>query len=180
MVPAYLVFVILLLGIRVRLRTVAWCVAGFVLAVVGFAALDLSRAADQRTHLGRLIERIDERGIGDFVVVVQRKLSDNLGSVRTSSWGLLLLIFVVLLVWLRRRAPERLSALSERFPEWRPTWISFTVLAFLGYACNDSGIAVPGVMLAILVPALVYLLVWTSDGDATPPVPAPTTARVSA
>jgi len=37
--------------------------------------------------------------------------------------------------------------------------IGFAVAAVLGYALNDTGIAVPGVMLGILTPVLVLLLV---------------------
>ena len=162
MVPAYLVFLVLLFRVRVRWRTVMWCALALVLAVAGFAALDLSRPSDQRTHLGRLLERIDERGFGDFVVVVERKLSENLGSIRSSAWGLMLLVVFVLLVWLSRRAPERLAALTRRIPEWRPAWIAFIVLAALGYALNDSGITVPGVMLAVFMSSLVFLLAYTS------------------
>jgi hypothetical protein len=82
---------------------------------------------------------------------------------------------VVLLVWLSRRAPERLRAVTRRIPEWRPAWIAFIVLAVLGYALNDSGITVPGVMLAVFVPTLVFLLAYVaSPTPAAEPRAAPT------
>jgi hypothetical protein len=39
--------------------------------------------------------------------------------------------------------------------------IGIAAAAVLGYALNDSGIAVPGVMLSVLMPAMVFLLLRT-------------------
>ncbi|MFO7590203.1 MAG: hypothetical protein R6X23_04815 [Acidimicrobiia bacterium] len=167
MVPAFAITALLILGIRVRLRTVLWCVVGLAVALAGFATLDLSRPAQRRTHLGRLVERIDERGIGDFIVVVQRKLTDNLGSLRHSIWGLMLLIALVLAVWLYRRAPERVPDLLRRLPAIRVSAIGLGIVAALGYLLNDSGVAIPGVMLVVGLASLVWLL-CRFDPDATP------------
>jgi hypothetical protein len=56
------------------------------------------------------------------------------------------------------KAPERVSALRHRMPPLDACLIGLAAAAVLGYALNDSGIAVPGVMLGVLTPALVYLL----------------------
>ena len=152
---------------RVRLRAVLWCVVGLAVALAGFAALDLSRPAQRRTHLGRLVERIDERGIGDFIVVVQRKLADNLGSLRHSIWGFMLLVALALAVWLYRRAPERVPDLFRRLPAIRVSAIGLGIVAVLGYLLNDSGVAIPGVMLVVGLASLVWLL-CRFDPDAAP------------
>jgi hypothetical protein len=47
--------------------------------------------------------------------------------------------------------------------------------AVLGYALNDSGIAVPGVMLAVLTLATAYMLNRVDD-----PIPEPVVARADA
>ena len=62
LVPAFGVTAALLLGWRIRRQAVAWCVIGAVLAGGAFALLDLSRPPARRTHLGQLVERIDQRG----------------------------------------------------------------------------------------------------------------------
>jgi hypothetical protein len=174
MVPAFIVTAVLLLGWRVRWRTVAWCLTGLVVVLATATALDLSRPPERRTHLGRLVERIDERGIGDFVVVVQRKLGDNLGSLRGSVWGFMLPIALALGLWLALRARGRLRAVAEAWPEVSIAGIGLAIVGLLGWALNDSGIAIPGVMLAIAIACLVWLLVRT-DPDRAPdhaPVPA--------
>jgi hypothetical protein len=167
MVPAFAVTAVLLLGWRVRWRTVGWCVVGLVVAIGAFTALDMARPPDRRTHLGRLVERVEDRGIGDFVVVVQRKLADNLGSLRQSVWGFILPIALALALWLVFRARHRLVALREAIPEVQIAGIGLAIVAALGWALNDSGIAIPGVMLTVAMAALVWLLVRT-DPDRSP------------
>ena len=115
-VPAYVVTAVMLLGLRVRWQTVGWSVLGLVGVLAAATALDMSRAPEQRTHLGRLVERIEDRGFGDFVVVVQRKLADNLGSLRSSVWGFVLPIALVLGLWLVLHARHRLRALVDGRP----------------------------------------------------------------
>jgi len=167
MVPAFAITALLIVGARVRGRTLVWCAVGLAVALAGFTALDLSRPPQRRTHLGRLAERIDERGIGDFIVVVQRKLADNLGSLRHSMWGFMLLVALVLALWLYRRDPQRVPDLFRRVPGVRVAAIGLTIVAALGYLLNDSGVAIPGVMLVIGLASLVWLLVRFDPDTAT-------------
>ena len=55
MVPAYAVTATLLLGRRFRLRLVVVYGAATLVVLALFAAIDLSRPVDKRTHLGRLV-----------------------------------------------------------------------------------------------------------------------------
>jgi hypothetical protein len=179
MVPAFLVTAVLLLGWRVRWRTVGWCIVGLVLVLAAATALDMSRPPERRTHLGRLVERIEDRGIGDFVVVVQRKLGDNLGSLRSSVWGFVLPITLAFALWLVLRARYRLRAVVDAVPEIRIAGVGLAIVAVLGWALNDSGIAIPGVMLTIAIATLVWLLVrFDPDQVIAPPASGP--ARVPA
>ncbi len=188
MVPAFVVTAVLLLGWRVRWRTVAWSVVGLVVALAAFTALDMARPPERRTHLGRLVERIDDRGIGDFVVIVQRKLADNLGSLRQSVWGFVLPIALALGIWLFLRARDRLRRVVDDVPEARIAGVGLAIVGLLGWALNDSGIAIPGVMLTVAMASLVWLLVRT-DADrggtgtsrtGAPPARASTRARAGA
>jgi hypothetical protein len=64
--------------------------------------------------------------------------------------------FVAYLLWW---PPRRLLRLLERVPELGAALIGFGVLALLGYALNDAGVTVPGLMLGVLICTLVPLLV---------------------
>jgi hypothetical protein len=158
MVPAFAITAVLLLGRSIRVRTVLSTLAALALAIVLFTGLDLLRAPEHRTHLGRLAERIDQRGIGDFLVTIHRKLNENLSAFTHSVWGFMLPIAAWLIWWLVRRAPNRLRALSAAVPEGRVAMVGFAIVGVLGFLLNDSGIAIPGVMLAILIASTVWLL----------------------
>lgn len=156
LVPAIGATATLLFGWRFRGRLVAaYGLATF--AVIGvFAAFDLSRPPDRRTHLGRLVESVRTGGLHSFSTVVGRKLDSNLGVLTTSIWTVMVPIalgFVGYLVW---RAPSRVAAVRSFMPA---ALVGLGVAAFLGFALNDSGIAVPGVMLGVANIALVYLVV---------------------
>jgi hypothetical protein len=86
--------------------------------------------------------------------------------------------FVGYLFW---RAPGALDRVSEQVPTERAALAGLLVVMFLGFALNDSGIAVPGVMLGVLNASLVYLLLRTTDETAPIPEPArPDEARAAA
>jgi hypothetical protein len=46
----------------------------------------------------------------------------------------------------------------EWTPEYRATLVGFGILASLGYALNDSGVAIPAVMFTVLNATLAYLV----------------------
>ncbi|MBL8779127.1 MAG: hypothetical protein JNK12_24600 [Acidimicrobiales bacterium] len=162
-VPGAGITAVALLGWKIRWRTIAVWVVGGVLAMVAMGFLDLARPEEQRTHLGRLFERIGDEGFGAFVTVIFRKLDANLSVLTSSEWILMVPVvfaFVLYLIW---RAPGRLHRIQELIPQERASLYGFTVVAVLGFALNDSGIAIPGVMLGVLNASLVYLLLVTDD-----------------
>ncbi len=164
-VPAFGVTLSRYLGRRVRWRSVVSWTAGTAVVIAAFAAIDLARPVDQRTHLGRLVESVTDRGLGSLLTVMTRKLGANVSVITSSVWTAMVPIalgFVVYLLW---RAPGRIRMVRDTIPE---SLGGLAVVGFLGFALNDSGIAVPGVMLGVVNASLVYLTV-----RAVPP-PAPT------
>lgn len=178
MVPAYAVTIVALSGRRVRVRTLGLAVGAVAGVLVVAAVVDFARPARDRTHLGRMIERVRDNGLGEGWSIVERKLAANLGSIGTSILGVVLLVAVVAFVALWVRDPERVRAVLTTVPEWRAGCLGFAVLAVLGFALNDSGMTVPGIMLVVFVAAWVHLLVIgvdlmptrprTAGGRATP------------
>ena len=161
--PAYLVTGLLLLGVRIRRRTVLGLGLAAIAALALAAAADLARPARDRTHLGRLLTNARDRGISEITDVIGRKLNRNLDTWTTSAWRSMFVIGVLFVVYLAWRARPRVAALVARVPEMRASIIGFVVLTVLGYAVNDSGVAIPAVMLYVFVAAMVGLLVRSPE-----------------
>jgi hypothetical protein len=105
-----------------------------------------------------------------------------LATFRNTGWVLLVVGVLAALAYLGWRT-DRLRRLTEAVPTLRAGLISFAVLLVLQTILNDSGVAITGMMLAVLVPTLVVLAcrepgdegdagtpAVTPDGGATAPV----------
>jgi hypothetical protein len=168
-VPAFSLVALRLIGRPVSIRRLLVLGAGAVTAVIAFGLLDLARPAEQRTHLGRLFEQIAEDGVTPLSDVIIRKIGANLAVLPTSVWVPLVPSVLAFLAWLAWGSSARLEVLRTRAPELRPAFVGVLVAAVLGFALNDSGIAVPAMMLGVLNPVLVYLtLHWEPEEHSTP------------
>jgi hypothetical protein len=172
--PGFGLFAWLLLGRRIRLRTVLILAGVLVVAglLVGFA--DLMRPKDQQTHVGRFFDKVATGGLGDFFLTIRRKATENIDSF-TSTRLLWVLPVVALLVWfLWRLRGGRVRRLFHEVPVIRQTMLALAVVAVLGYALNDSGIAIPSLMAVVFECALVYVALDPALEPVTdPPRPAP-------
>ncbi|MCO5319225.1 MAG: hypothetical protein M9942_12395 [Microthrixaceae bacterium] len=164
LVPAAGVTAWMLLGWRIRLRTVVVGALVTIAVVVGFGLLDLTRPAAEQTHLGRLLADIGTNGAGAFETVVLRKLDANLSVLTSSVWTLMLPVVFAAVAFVMYWAPWRIRTISERIPEERAALAGLVVAMVLGFALNDSGISVPGMMLGVANASLVNLLLRV-DGD---------------
>jgi hypothetical protein len=169
LIPAFAVVAAQLEGWRVRLTARTAVILGGLTAMGVAAAIvvDLARPENQRTHLGRLVERISEEGWKPFGDVIVRKLDQNVATLSNSDWRPLLLIGLIALLFLFRTHTRPVSGLVDRIPELRTGLVGFSILAVLGYALNDSGVAIPAVMLGVLLPVLIALLL-ARDPHAAP------------
>ena len=155
-VPAIGITATQLLRIPIRVRLVAIWGSATLLVIGLFAAIDLSRPSDSRTHLGRLVERMGDDGVGSFTTVITRKLGANLGVITSTVWTAMVPLALLLGVYLLWRAPGAARAIRDAIPE---SLAGLLVVGVLGFALNDSGIAVPGVLIGVVNAALVYLMV---------------------
>jgi len=127
--------------------------------LAGFA--DLMRPRDQQTHVGRFFDELINGAPGDSFLTIRRKLDANLASFGGTKliW---VLPVVALLVWyLWRVRGGRIKPLFRSVPVVRQTMLALAVVAVLGYALNDSGIAIPAVMAIVFECALVYVALTT-------------------
>jgi hypothetical protein len=176
MLPAFAATGYLLLGMRIRLRTAVLGLAAAVIALVAFGLFDLTRPSDKRTHLGRLFETTESRGWAGLWTVIERKIYENLSVLLRSTWMLVVLVGVAFIAYVYSRHRTRLRAIVEWVPEMRASFIGFAIVATLGFAVNDSGIAIPGMMLSVFTPTIVVLLV-AAQRRVAPSEPAPRQAE---
>jgi hypothetical protein len=173
-VPAFALVALGLSGRSVSRRRVAALAAGGVAAVGALGFLDLLRPAGSRTHLGRLFEQIGHDGLQPLTDAIQRKIATNLSLIPTSIWIPLVPAVLAFYAWLAYGSSFRLGEIRNRAPQMRPAFVGLLVAATLGLALNDSGIAIPAMMLGVLNPVLVRLALHTDElGAGRSPAGAP-------
>jgi len=162
--PGFGLFAWLLLGRAIRLRTVV--ILGGVLVAAGMLVgiADLLRPRDQQTHIGRFFDELLNGAPGDSFLTIRRKIDANLASFGGTKL-LWVLPVVALLVWhLWRVRGGTIRPLYRAVPVIRQTVLALVVVAALGYALNDSGVAIPAVMALVFECALVFVALTPSDG----------------
>jgi len=155
LVPAGLVVVLGVAGVRVTWqRLLVAGVAGVVL-VGGIAVVDWLRPAAERTHLGVFVQRVVD---GSAWETVARKLGYAADTV-TSGWvavlTLAIVVGVVVVLWPRSRV--RVPAwelLERRWPPARPVVVGLLIAAVAGGLVNDYGVRIATVILVAAVPLL--------------------------
>jgi hypothetical protein len=161
--PAFGLFAWLLLGRTLRVRTVAILAAVLVGAglLAGFA--DLMRPRDQQTHIGRFFDEMINGAPGDSFLTIRRKLDANLASFGGTKLLWVLPVVAVLVWYLWRVRGGRIRPLYRAVPVVRQTMLALAVVAVLGYALNDSGVAIPAVMALVFECALVFVALTPTD-----------------
>lgn len=170
-IPAFTVLALLAGGARVTWRRAGWVLAGAVAVTAAFAGLDWLRPADQRTHLGQLVQTVIDGGLWD---VIARKASANLHIIDNNRPLTLLTLagvaFVVAALvrpvrrlvlspdggrygWLSRGTA--LGAITTAAPMLAPCLVATATALLIGFAMNDSGIAIPALGVSITVPLLI-------------------------
>lgn len=163
LVPAFVVFALVVLGIRPSVgRLAAAGVAGAV--VVGaIAVLDYLRPPEARTHFGRFVGQLLDGSAG---TIVQRKADSNIGLLVSSPLSILLPIFAVTLWLLLRRGGPLHDLLAD--PVLRGGLAAVGVAELVGFAVNDSGVAVPVAGGWLVVPLALALAAGVNRSSAAP------------
>jgi hypothetical protein len=161
--PAGAVVVLLLSGRKVDLKRLVVIGLGTLVIISAFAAVDLSRPKESRTHLGRIASKVIDADGGGLATVLARKLNANISILTSSIWTWIIPVAIAFFGFLVWRRTGLLRALEERLPGLRACLVGALVAGFLGFALNDSGVAVPAMMLAVVLPYVTYLVVRTAD-----------------
>ncbi len=165
--PTIVLWWLLQRGTRIHVRTIA-IIAG-VLVLTGLVAglVDLSRPTDSRTHVGRFFEKVGNEGPAGFFTVIGRKLGLMIGTFSNTAVVLAVLSVLALVAYALLRT-DVAARLVGRVPTLKPGLLCFAVLLLLATLLNDSGVQVTGMMLATLLPVLVYLAARYDDEPAHP------------
>ncbi|WP_017558149.1 hypothetical protein [Nocardiopsis baichengensis] len=166
LVPGLAVTVLMIAGRTVTItRMVLVCAAGAaVLAAIAY--WDYLRPPSQRSHFGLFASQVLEGGAWP---VVARKLTAMLGTL--GNWQLTLLAGCALLFLfavLNKPTDWRMGVLQrayERAPTLRAGLTGSLVTALVGFAANDSGIAIPALALTVAVPLTLSAATWVLRCD---------------
>jgi hypothetical protein len=108
LVPVFGLTLLVLAGRRVSWRAVGVAVAVTAAAVGLATAVDLSRPADSRTHLGRLVDEVRSDGLSALTETMARKAAVNFRTYRSPwSWAVVIIAVYMLYVlgWARGWEP---------------------------------------------------------------------------
>jgi hypothetical protein len=153
LVPTFAVLALLVGGYAVTWRRLAGAQAVGALVVGGVAWLDYLRPEDQRSHFGRFVGTLVD---GTAWATIERKLLTSWELLFIGPHTLAALVLTVVLVVVVFRSPvlERACAAD---PVLRPMLRTTVALALIGFATNDSGVAIPAVVALVAVPATLVL-----------------------
>lgn len=156
---------LVLADIRLDLRKLFG--VGFVTVAVlaVFGVMDVQRAPEDQTHLGRLIDQtLGDEGFSGLGTVIQRKIQANLNILFSSVWSFVIPAafgFLAFLIW---RPPRFLRGLLVHVPGMRACVVGVLATGVIGGIVNDSGIAIPAIMLTLLLPHAAYVIVEADIG----------------
>ena len=161
MVPALLLMGMVLTGTTLTPGRLVVILGAGAAVVIAIALADYFRPPSEQTHLGRFIGQILD---GTAWTIGRRKLFANwnvlTGSVLTILCVVLLVIVVLLL---RRRPPVGHEYAAAHAPYVAAGVLGVLAVSILGFAVNDSGIAVTAASLVVVVPAALGVLARWRD-----------------
>jgi hypothetical protein len=152
-------------GIRLSIGRVLAAVAVGSLAVIAFALYDVSRPQSEQTHLARFVAQLQD---GSATTVIERKAGANLSLLVNSPLTLLVIGAVVLLAFVLLRPVGGMRRVFALYPGVRAGFAGVAVASAVGFAINDSGIAVPAFAAALAVPLAIAVALRVAAAHAPP------------
>ncbi|MDQ6927974.1 MAG: hypothetical protein M3159_04840 [Actinomycetota bacterium] len=158
LVPVFGLVIVVLAGVRLSWRAVVAVAGATVVALAIATGIDLLRAPEARTHLGRLVSDIWNNGNSGLLTTIARKSETNVRVLRASVWTWavpIIATFMLCLLAGRRRAAILLPPGSPL----RIGVVGALVCGLLGFAVNDSGVVVTALVLTYVGPFLTLIAV---------------------
>jgi hypothetical protein len=169
MVPAYLVLLAAIAGIKITPRRgLLIAVSGIALVVV-FAVLDYLVPAIGPSHLGGFVGQVLHGGAN---ATLRRKISSNLNSL-TQTWytpvvPVVAVVTGLMLAWPRRLRQHSFVVAIGRERLIRPTLFAVWLAVVLGWLADDSGVSVAAAALPVALPLAITLVVRIANAPVVP------------
>ena len=163
LIPGLAVLVLSILKVRLSWRRVFVIGGGTCVVVVTIALLDWLRPKNTRSHLGRFVQSLIDGGGAD---IINRKLAQNIDTLtHTTVFAYLVPLLLIALAYVLARPGSRLARpmepLLDRVETLRAGLIGLTVTMTVGLLVNDTGVAIPPVTLALVLPLLISAGIYT-------------------
>jgi hypothetical protein len=170
-VPGFLMLLLVVAGMRITWRRAVVLAVSGVLVIAAFALVNYFVPMTGHSDVGAFAGQALHGGGGG---TLQRKISTNLSSLTGTPYSLIIpLAIAVFGVLLLRPDWFRASLLTEArraVPLLGVTLAAIWVIAVLGWFAEDSGVAVPGSMLPLVLPLAIAIMcsVPPAAGDRPP------------
>ncbi|MCU1461543.1 MAG: hypothetical protein JWO37_1618 [Acidimicrobiales bacterium] len=165
LVPVLGLTLIALSGRKLRWRAVALAAAATVAIVALAAGVDLLRAPESRTHLGRFVADLFDGGSSPGRTTIARKMATNARVLTSSVWTMIIVViaaFSLGLLAMRRRFNDLLPPDSPH----RVVVTAAFAVGILGSLVNDSGVVVTALVFVFVGPYLTLLALATGGSEA--------------
>ena len=166
LVPAFTVLALLVGRARVSAARLAAAGIGAAATAAAIGVADYLRAPDRRSHFGRFVAGVFDGTAG---ATLERKLAANLDLLVAGPHTWVALALVLVVTWFVVRPPAGLAQTFAAVPGLRPAVVAVAVLGWIGFATNDSGVAVPLLVALVAVPAVLAARPAPTVGRRTAP-----------
>ena len=145
---------LMLFNKRIDYKTIF--ISGFITIITLsiFSLFDLSRPLSERTHLGRFIEVLIN---GEGKTIIERKILLNIEILSNSLIATLVIFITIYIIFLFLKPERFIKKMILENPAYRYIVYPGLIVGILGMLLNDSGVAIPGMMLSIAMPPLALL-----------------------
>lgn len=170
--PAFLLAGLHAAGHRLSIAKVAASVAAGAAAIATFMIIDYMRPEERQTHLGRFVGEVLD---GSAVATLVRKATAALNTISAGPLTLLVVggCVAVPLLW----HTTLVRGLVARYPVVLSAAIGLAAVGVIGFATNDSGIAVPAFTLTVAAPLFTATAaMYAASGSPPPDAPPVSTA----
>ena len=134
-------------GVRLSWKVAGLTLLAIAIAVAALSAIDLMRSSGGQSHLARFARGILSGDSAATTELVRRKLANNLGYLRYTTYTGLAVAMAGALALLRFAPGRPLNAALEAAPAYGAALLGIVIGSLAAWATEDSGVVMPALML---------------------------------